>query len=104
MVFRDFLLGACLGFIFLGIMHAYITNARLRLLEAQHREVVIENAFLARKLGESHFACMDGLSQRDLSLQLAVSGFRSGSWFAYDSIVREARRNLAGQAGVAYVR
>ncbi len=78
-------------------------DARIELLEAQNQLVVIENKFLGRKVGEAYWTCIEEDRKRDLSLQLAVSGFRTGHWWAYDSFVREARHNRVAEAGGFYV-
>ena len=95
--------GALCVITFVLTLHAYVTNARVKLLEAHHSEVVIENVFLGRKLGESHQTCREEHRKRDLSLQMAVAGFRTGHWWAYDQFVQEARRNRVAEEGGFYV-
>jgi hypothetical protein len=90
--FRDFAMAGMAVIMLLMLSWMYVTNSRLRLLEAQHSEVVVENLFLARKLGETHAGWQAANNRRDIQLRFAVAGFRTGSWRAYQSVVMEARR------------
>ena len=93
MTFRDSWLAALTIIMLTMTTWAMLTNARLNLLEAKHKEVVLENQFLSRKVQESHEGWIYSDMRRDLSLQLAVAGFRSGHYRAYAMMVTEARRN-----------
>ena len=102
MTFDRTLLYALTIIVFVLVLWAGVTNARLNLLESQNQLVTVENVFLGRKIGEAYATCREEDRRRDLSLQLAVSGFRSGHWWAYDSFVTEARRNRVAEAGGFY--
>lgn len=88
---RDTLLGALTAIVLVQTCWMHVMNSRVALLEAKHFELTVEAQFLARKVQESHEGWISAHQRRKLQLDLAVAGFRTGHYQAYDRIVRQAR-------------
>ncbi len=68
--------------IMLGVQ-TWVVNKRVQALELLHKEVVLENIFLAHKLGESVHEYRNRFAKVECQTDLAVSGFRTGHYRAY---------------------
>ncbi len=85
---KEMLLGLALVLAFMANARVDISRARIELLEAKHKEVIIENIFLARKLGESVHENKGRFVKIECQTDLASAGFRSGHWRARRMMIK----------------
>jgi len=67
----------------MGVASRSMLRARIELLETQKEEVVIENIFLARKLGEAVHETRGRFAKMECQTDLNAAGFRMGHNSAY---------------------
>jgi hypothetical protein len=81
-------------------LSVYSLNLRMAALEEAHRDCQVEDVFLGRKMEELKKLTENEVATAHLHVDLAVSGFRTGSYRKYQMILAEARSTGVLQEGV----